>query len=74
MSRKIKIERSDFDRNAREKWIDFVFCVPNGYVPVFVEYKLNSIAQIRRSAIVSADQAPPVIPFSQVPEKKKGSS
>jgi len=37
--------------------------VPNGFEPVLVEFKLNSIAEIPRSAIVAADQAPEAAPF-----------
>lgn len=58
VSSKIQIERDDFERDAREKEIDFVFGVPDGFEPVLVEFKLNNVAQIPRSAIVSADQAP----------------
>lgn len=54
----MKIEREDFDRNASRKPIDFVFCVPSGFEPVLIQFKLNSIAEIPLSAIVSADKAP----------------
>ena len=57
--------KNDFKGNAREKWIDFVFCVPRDYVPVLVEFKQNSIVEIRTSAIVTADQAPPPAVFIQ---------
>jgi len=67
----IKMERDDFERDASKKWIDFVFCVPNGFVPVLVEFKLNSIAEIPRSAIVAADQAPPAAPFIQSSKTQK---
>ncbi len=43
------------------KWIDFGFYVPNGFVPMLVEFKLNSIVEV--GSPVSAEQAPPVIPF-----------
>ena len=65
VSIEIEIERDDFKDNAREKWIDFVFCVPRDYVPVLVEFKQNSIVEIRPSAIVTADKAPPPAFFTQ---------
>jgi len=34
------------------QYIDFVFCIPNDYVPAFVEFKQNSIAEIREDAII----------------------
>jgi len=62
ISPEIKISTSDIDEgNAR--YIDFVFCVPSGYEPTLVEFKLNSIVEIPTGAIVSADQAPEVSPF-----------
>ncbi|MHC4172525.1 MAG: hypothetical protein ACYTBX_17270 [Planctomycetota bacterium] len=71
VSSRIQIERDDFEKDAREKEIDFVFRVPNDFEPVLVEFKLNNIAQIRRSAIVSADQAPPPVLFTQTSKSKK---
>jgi hypothetical protein len=57
----IKVSSSDFEANARVRWIDFAFYVPNGFVPVLVEFKQNSIAEV--PALVSPEQAPPPIPF-----------
>ena len=57
----VRVNRSDFEKNEREKWIDFAFYVPDGSVPVLVEFKQNSIAQV--PPIVTAEQAPPPIPF-----------
>jgi len=66
VSTEIKIDsKSDFKDNAREKWIDFVFCVPRDYVPVLVEFKQNSIVEIAKRAIVTADKAPPPVFFTQ---------
>jgi hypothetical protein len=66
VSTEIKIDsKNDFRDSAREKWIDFVFCVPRDYVPVLVEFKQNSIVEIRPSAIVTADKAPPPAFFTQ---------
>jgi len=65
-SSRIQIVSGDFEDGAREKEIDFVFRVPDGFEPVLVEFKLNNIVQIPRSAIVSsADQAPPPALFSE---------
>jgi hypothetical protein len=61
-SPEIKLATSDFEGNVR--FIDFVFCVPSGFEPALVEFKLNSIAEIRTGAIITADQAPAVAPFS----------
>jgi len=66
VSTEIKIDsKSDFKDNAREKWIDFVFCVPRDYVPVLVEFKQNSIVEIAKRAIVTSDKAPPPVFFTQ---------
>ena len=73
VSTEIEIERDDFEGNAREKWIDFVFCVPRDYVPVLVEFKQNSIVEIRPSAIVTADKAPPPAVFTQTPKDNNDS-
>ena len=54
----IKVGSNDFGEGANSKYIDFVFCVPNGFEPALVELKLNSVVEIPRGAIVSADQAP----------------
>ena len=74
VSTEIKIDiKNDFKDNAREKWIDFVFCVPRDYVPVLVEFKQNSIVEIRPSAIVTADKAPPPAFFTQTSEDNNDS-
>lgn len=62
ISPEIKLKTSDFAENIR--YIDFVFCVPSGFDPALVQFKLNSIVEIPTGAIVTADQAPPVEPFS----------
>jgi len=66
VSTEIKVDtRRDFKGNAKVKWIDFVFCIPRDSVPVLLEFKQNSIVEIRSSAIVTADQAPPPAVFTQ---------
>jgi len=70
MGPEMKVGSSDFQGNASSRFIDFVFCVPNGFEPAMVEFKLNSIAQMPRSAIVAADQAPEAAPF--VPSSGEG--
>lgn len=67
----IKVGTGDFEESAGTKYIDFVFCVPNGFEPVLVELKLNSVVEIPRNAIVSADQAPTPAFFIPVPERKR---
>jgi hypothetical protein len=65
VSTEIKISSSDFKQNSRDKWIDFVFCIPRDFVPVLLEFKQNSIVEIPKRAIVTADQAPPPEFFTQ---------
>ncbi|MHC4571054.1 MAG: CvpA family protein [Planctomycetota bacterium] len=55
----IKLDRADFD--AKVRWIDFAFYVPNGFIPVLAEFKQNNIAQVPPP--VSYEQAPPAVPF-----------
>ena len=60
MSPEIKIGTQDFEGNAR--FIDFVFCVPNGFEPVLAEFKLNSIVEIPPgpgAILTDVDEAPP---------------
>ncbi len=71
VSTNIEIDRHDFeDDKAGEKWIDFVFCIPRDYVPVLLEFKQNSIVEIAKRAIVTADQAPPPVFFTQTSKSK----
>ena len=66
VSTEIKLDRDkDFQNNAREKWIDFVFCIPRDYVPVLVQFKQNNILEISSRGIVTADKAPPPVLFTQ---------
>jgi len=55
----IALERDDFDGTVR--WIDFAFYVPNGFIPILVEFKQNSITQVPPPVI--SEQAPPEVPF-----------
>ncbi len=71
VSTEIKIDRSDdFKDGAREKFIDFVFCIPRDSVPVLLEFKQNSVVEIPRRAIVTADKAPPPVFFTQTSKSK----
>jgi hypothetical protein len=72
ISPEIKLTANDIEGNASARSIDFVFCVPSGYDPTLVQFKLNSIVKIPPGAIVSADQAPPVEPFSYSPAAPQG--
>lgn len=68
----MKIERDDFEQDTSKMPIDFVFCVPNGFEPVLVQFKLNSIAEIPPSAIVPLDKAPQeAAVFISLPEAEK---
>jgi len=55
----IEIGPADFDDKV--KWLDFVFDVPNGFVPVLAKFKQNNIVQL--PAPVGADQAPETAAF-----------
>jgi uncharacterized membrane protein YgcG len=66
VSNEIQLDsRRDFgDAPSRE--IDFVFCVPSGYTPVLVEFKLNSAAQIMKNTILTdVAEAPQPTTFFQ---------
>jgi hypothetical protein len=65
VSTEIKLTgRDHFKNNAKEKWIDFVFCVPRDYVPMLLEFKQNSIIEIPSRAVVTADKAPSPVLFT----------
>jgi hypothetical protein len=72
ISPEIKLETKNIEGSTR--YIDFVFCVPSGYDPALVEFKLNSIVEIPTGAIVTADQAPAVSPFSYSPSAPKSNA
>ncbi len=55
----VEIGIADFD--GRVKWLDFVFDVPNGFVPALAKFKLNNIVLLPPP--VGADQAPEIVPF-----------
>jgi len=57
----IQLTHADFGDQTRAKYIDFVFCVPRGFVPVLAEFKLNSVAEVPTP--VASEAAPQVIPF-----------
>jgi hypothetical protein len=65
---RIEIKRSDLDDRG-VKNIDFAFYVPDGFVPVLVEFKQNCINQLPLS--VPAEQAPPAVPFVKQSETEK---
>jgi hypothetical protein len=65
VSTELKLTSKDhFKNNAKEKWIDFVFCIPRDYVPMLLEFKQNSIVEIPSKAIVNADKAPSPVLFT----------
>ncbi len=55
----VKIAGADFD--GKVKFIDFVFYVPTGSVPVLVEFKQNALAQLPPP--ISSEDAPVTKPF-----------
>jgi hypothetical protein len=64
-----EITVKSIDKGEKAKWIDFAFYIREGFVPVLVEFKLNSITELRPP--VPAEQAPPVIPFMKETEQDK---
>lgn len=58
----IIVTRDDYKDNEREKLIDFAFYVPNGAVPVILQFKQNSIVQVPQ--FISTEQTPTPIPFN----------
>jgi hypothetical protein len=68
VSTEIKLDRNDFEENSREKFIDFVFCIPRDFVPVLLEFKQNNIVTIPSTAIASLDDVPPPAVFDQSSE------
>jgi hypothetical protein len=73
VSGEIIIERGNFETDAKEKWIDFVFCIPRDFVPIAIEFKQNSIVEIPRSKIATTDQVPPPVFYTQIPKSKDDS-
>jgi hypothetical protein len=68
---RIEIKRSDLDSSGVKK-IDFAFYVPDGFVPVLVEFKQNSINQLPPP--VTTDQAPDAAPFIPPPQRTEGAA
>ena len=57
----IQIASADF--TDRAKLIDFAFYVPDGSVPVLLEFKLNNVAEVPPP--VPTEQAPEIVPFTE---------
>ena len=69
---KITLKQNDIPQDARTKYIDFLFAVPSGFVPVMIEFKLNNVVQIPTNAILNdASQAPPAGDYSQSSENQR---
>jgi hypothetical protein len=66
----IEVQRSDFEKKATVRWMDFAFYVPNDCLPVLLEFKQNGIIEV--PPLGAADQAPPPVPFGEPPDSKKG--
>jgi len=69
LSERITVSYTDFEDRSPVRYIDFAFYVPTGYVPVLVEFKQNSIAEV--PSLAPAEKAPPAIPFAPEVEKPK---
>ena len=68
LDEQITLDLEDFGKDDVIRWIDFGFYVPNGWVPVLAQFKLNNIVEV--SAPASTDQAPQVIPLVPRAEPK----
>ncbi|UCF00004.1 MAG: hypothetical protein JSV82_02775 [Planctomycetota bacterium] len=64
LSDQIELKGADFKSGLCE--IDFAFYVPNGFIPVLVEFKQNSIDNVPTP--VTPEQAPPPLIFIPVSE------
>ncbi|MHC4527580.1 MAG: CvpA family protein [Planctomycetota bacterium] len=58
----INVSSSDFESSTTARYIDFAFYVPNGYVPVLVQFKQNAVVAVPPMA--QGDEVPPAVPFS----------
>jgi len=56
LNEQINISFEDFEEGSRVKWLDFGFYVPDGYVPVLLGFKQNTILEL--PAPVTQDEAP----------------
>ena len=61
LDEQVTLETQDFGKDEPVRWIDFGFYVPNGWVPVLAQFKLNDMVEVPAPA--AADQAPQVIGF-----------
>jgi hypothetical protein len=64
----ITLQQSDFQ--AGTKFIDFVFNIPDGTEPVALIFKSNDIVMVH--GLVTADEAPKLMPFMQASEIATG--
>ena len=69
LSEKITVSYTDFEDRSPVRYIDFAFHLPAGFVPVLIQFKQNSIAEV--PSLVPAENAPPAIPFAPDVEKPK---
>jgi hypothetical protein len=63
LNEQIKLKYDDFKDKVR--WLDLAFFVPIDSMPILIEFKQNSIAQL--PPLVAAEQAPSPIPFVYKP-------
>lgn len=59
LSELIKLEDRDFDRDQTVRWIDFGFYIPEGWVPVLAQFKLNNTAKVS----LAKEEGLQVVPF-----------
>ena len=62
MKTKASVKLKKGEQEAKTTWIDFVFNVPNGYVPVLAEFRLDNIVKLSKP--LTAENAPEITPFN----------
>jgi len=70
LGERISVLQAHYTPGQREKYIDFVFEVPDDHLPVLLAFKQNCITELPKP--VSADQAPEIIPFKESPLPAEG--
>ena len=62
LSEQINISFKDFEEGSRVKWLDFAFYVPEGYVPVLLAFKQDTVVELPAPA--APDEAPQPATFN----------
>jgi hypothetical protein len=62
LNERIDVTSSDFKDRDRVRYIDFAFYLPDGFVPVLIEFKQNTLVDV--PPLAGAKEAPPAVLFS----------